>query len=1772
MDNSSIKVNTRGKIQKELVPKTPEMYKLYTNYFKRIFNNINYYISKKNPYYAEIYEQTQIYLKKLVIDYELNGDKYIPIIIKSLYIENYKLAKYVLPDLTLLIKNNFILGRNDIIKFKTELSSFILKDIKNFTAENIINKKIIDLLIIVMTNLDQIYQNDDIWIYVSECLSEIIHNINMINYIHGETFTKIYEFYFRIYNKFEDEEKKQKKIKSELVYFTNYQYNLFSKFYNSEIIEYFHSNDDKVNLPYANFLKQIYNKLCTSDCIENSKNKYYNPIDLLICRTVKNIVDTICFRFEEQNDKNKEIKIIPLIPKKESDFKKLEFKSLKNPKICNEISLYSGYFGWCYICRKPAFYYCIKFYLPVCSFQCKYLIQREEDDLNKFNFTLVKDCAKMFEFFCKILPDKKFFFYQKNMIFNLIDEMLNKFGKIFKHSICFQKVVKFYLMDGLIKTSLSKDEKIFIPAIKMSFKIWKLFKKSIKKEIFNYIESALIKIMNSSNASFLHKKTVLEYFMNQEFFYFLELYVNYDYDLNEKFIVYNLISIFSDIIKGKFYKNSKNNNSFTEQENNELINYSLKILSLILQSIFDFYSKIFSEKTNKKKETNKNINLLYTFSSNNKKNFFIKDDFISEKENLGGEFNNISIHNILKTNNFNLTDTLNKDYNSAITDKNYPEQTETINRKTINEDNIKEFLNTQRIKNTNTNLNTNNYDIRKNLDYGIAVKKFNKKYEYGLAYLKMLGYININTIDEEVKDINDFFREAENIDKINLFEFLGENTELSTKVLEYFLENFNFSGMSIVNAIKIFFWMTLPPCVGGEKFEKILKFFSKKYFKDNISNNNLLLNEENIFYLSYSIITISYNEKKLQFNEFMDIVNNILINNNQKIIEEDFLKNVYNQIMNESNSNFLKPNSHIDLNNIKRIKFDFNKEVKYTENKYKIIHKEDLGEYLYQLTLSIWKRLAVTCNIIIEESNDENIYKKGIYGIVYIIKILGLMELEQQKQTVISLICFMSNLLQIKPIKEKNIFCIKQILLLANGDYRFCKGGWDSILKIINKLHFYYLLDTISKNEREEIILKLKNFSIEKENIDKLAKIFTPNNYEKIFNRSYYFDFETLIEFVQSLCEISRKEFIDNGLTKTFFLQKIVETAENNIFSNKKDVNINQIWKILSHFFVKVGSLNNTENSITCIDSLRQLVSKFLTKKECNLARFQSELFKPFLQIINITKNLEAKEYIYSCINTLITTYTENIKYGWITVINIYKELYYINELSIIKNQVLDIFLSICQNNFKEIIGIINNFLSFLKLYIPSYPDKIMKIMNILFNSINNENNYKSLLKIYLYFFINESEEVRNKSLTNFNYYISKEYISNYIFLKDIYKKENFWKLIFQEILYKSIDYLSQKISEFSCNNNNINIINSISNNNNLSLNLSLSDTLTDITSHKSLNVKGARNNNNEKIKYSNTLSNLLVNTINIFENFFGYNNKEFKIFLNFLENLIFFDDEKVQKIGLQSIKILFESDKIKNNIYLQPFIKFIISILNKSSGSELNKINFDEIKNNEKSKLILHNIEKNIFLSHIHFNVLFLLDKTLPKIIKQIKLNELNKLIETLSSSYLNAINFNSKMSLRLEISNLMKINSTINLFQQFKISIKNYFFLLGYICTKSNKDEIIKNYKEKIFLSAESILKGFIQIENEYKSLLKIANEKIGEIIDKELREKELILNYYNVPLCENIFPIIKKVKFYEDDKYRNIFCQIFFEMISCENIKIRENVKDLLKISFDILYKDS
>ena len=111
-------------------------------------------------------------------------------------------------------------------------------------------------------------------------------------------------------------------------------------------------------------------------------------------------------------------------------------------------------------------------------------------------------------------------------------------------------------------------------------------------------------------------------------------------------------------------------------------------------------------------------------------------------------------------------------------------------------------------------------------------------------------------------------------------------------------------------------------------------------------------------------------------------------------------------------------------------------------------------------------------SIVIEESDDPLLYNQGISGMSNCIKILGLLNLKSQKPTAISFLCTMTNLLRIKPYKTKNILCIKELLSLSNEDYRYVNGSWNFILDVVNKLKYYLLLNSLPKDEREEIFNK----------------------------------------------------------------------------------------------------------------------------------------------------------------------------------------------------------------------------------------------------------------------------------------------------------------------------------------------------------------------------------------------------------------------------------------------------------------------------------------------------------------------------------------------------------------------------------------------------------------------------------------------------------------------------------------------------------------------------
>ena len=271
-------------------------------------------------------------------------------------------------------------------------------------------------------------------------------------------------------------------------------------------------------------------------------------------------------------------------------------------------------------------------------------------------------------------------------------------------------------------------------------------------------------------------------------------------------------------------------------------------------------------------------------------------------------------------------------------------------------------------------------------------------------------------------------------------------------------------------------------------------------------------------------------------------------------------------------------------------------------------------------------------------------------------------------------------------------------------------------------------------------------------------------------------------------------------------------------------------------------------------------------------------------------------------------------------------------------------------------------------------------------------------------------------------------------------------------------------------------------------------------------------------------------------------------------------------------MKYLFNIDIIKNASFLQTFISFLISLANKSSGKQISEINIDNLKNKKNTKNMYDIIDKYIFLSYIHYSTILLLDSSIPKYMKYLANDELNKIIECLNISYNSSMNFNSKIDLRLAISDFMKINSTINLFQQLQISVKNYFYLLEQLYYKTENVEIKQELFQKILNSSEIILNEYISKDNEYKTFIeKNENCKDDDLkLEGEFQEWEsLLLNYSNI-ICDYIFPLIQKIEFYKNDKYRDNIVNIIFKLIMCYQPKIRENIKDILKLVFQEINK--
>ena len=134
--------------------------------------------------------------------------------------------------------------------------------------------------------------------------------------------------------------------------------------------------------------------------------------------------------------------------------------------------------------------------------------------------------------------------------------ILEKPKKSFLTNKKFVGIIKNALCDGLLKYSVSDERNIFNLVVSIFYHLFLHFRQHLKNVILAFIETIFLRLLDSGNAGFHHKHTILIIFdkISQDTMMLLDIFVNYDMQIGQKDISKHIVESLFKIATGKFGK------------------------------------------------------------------------------------------------------------------------------------------------------------------------------------------------------------------------------------------------------------------------------------------------------------------------------------------------------------------------------------------------------------------------------------------------------------------------------------------------------------------------------------------------------------------------------------------------------------------------------------------------------------------------------------------------------------------------------------------------------------------------------------------------------------------------------------------------------------------------------------------------------------------------------------------------------------------------------------------------------------------------------------------------------------------------------------------------------------------------------------------------------------------------------------------------------------------------------------------------------------------
>uniref|UniRef100_A0A803NXA6 SEC7 domain-containing protein n=1 Tax=Cannabis sativa TaxID=3483 RepID=A0A803NXA6_CANSA len=364
------------------------------------------------------------------------------------------------------------------------------------------------------------------------------------------------------------------------------------------------------------------------------------------------------------------------------------------------------------------------------------------------------------------------------------------------------------------------------------------------------------------------------------------------------------------------------------------------------------------------------------------------------------------------------------------------------------------------------------------LQEGISL--FNRKPKKGIEFL-----INANKVGNSPEEIAAFLKNASDLNKTLIGDYLGEREELSLKVMHAYVDSFDFQGMEFDEAIRTFLQgFRLPG--EAQKIDRIMEKFAERYCK---CNPKVFTSADTAYVLAYSVIMLNTDahnpmvKNKMSADDF--IRNNRGIDDG-KDLPEEYLRSLFDRISRNEikmkgddlapqQIQSVNPNRLLGLDSILNIvirKRD-DKHMETSDDLYRHMQeqfkeKARKSESVYYAATDVvilrfmtevcWAPMLAAFSVPLDQSDDEVIIALCLEGFRYAIHVTAVMSMKTHRDAFVTSLAKFTSLHSPADIKQKNIDAIKSIVTIADEDGNYLQEAWEHILTCVSRFEHLHLL------------------------------------------------------------------------------------------------------------------------------------------------------------------------------------------------------------------------------------------------------------------------------------------------------------------------------------------------------------------------------------------------------------------------------------------------------------------------------------------------------------------------------------------------------------------------------------------------------------------------------------------------------------------------------------------------------------------------------------------